>query len=76
MLGTVFGFVGSDVKDKVEVLHSFRNGPNRAHYETVQKMIAFEKETGYIKKNKQGSGSRTLLRLHRSLGMESMKCFG
>ena len=69
MLGTVFGFVGSDVKDKVEILQGFRTGTNRAHYETVQKMIAYEKETGYIRENKQGSGSRTLLRLHRSLGV-------
>jgi hypothetical protein len=67
MLGTVFSFVGSDVKSKLEILQEFRNGPNRDSYETVEKMLAFEKSTGYLEENKEASGSRTFLRLHRAL---------
>jgi len=67
MLGTVFGFIGSDVKTKIEILQSYRDGDNRTHYETVEKMVEFEKSTEYIHSNKESSGSRTFLRLHRSL---------
>lgn len=68
MLGTVFGFVGSDVKAKVEILQDYRQGPHKNNYETVEKMLHFEKTTGIIEVNKLSSGSRTFLRLHRSLG--------
>jgi hypothetical protein len=67
MLGTVFGFVGSDVKSKIEILQGYRAGENRTHYETVEKMLQFEKDADYINANKESSGSRTLLRLHRAL---------
>jgi len=67
MLGTVFGFIGSDVRTKIEILQAYRDGDNRTHYETVEKMIQFEKSTEYIYSNKESSGSRTFLRLHRSL---------
>ncbi|CAL8126914.1 unnamed protein product [Orchesella dallaii] len=72
MLGTVFGFIGSDVKSKIEILQGHRNGENTTHYETVEKMITFEKTTDYIHSNKETSGSRTFLRLHRSLIFVSM----
>ena len=67
MLGTVFSFVGSDVNSKIEILQGYRGGENGPHYETIEKMLQFEKSTGYINTNKDSSGSRTLLRLHRAL---------
>lgn len=67
MLGTVFGFVGSDVKTKIEILQSYRTGENKSHYETIEMMLEYEKSTDYITSNKESSGSRTLLRLHRAL---------
>jgi len=71
MLGTVFGFVGSDVKAKLEILEAFRKGEGKASYETVEKMLEFEKRTDLIHTNKEASGSRTLLRLHRALNFVS-----
>ncbi|XP_021945493.1 ceramide-1-phosphate transfer protein [Folsomia candida] len=71
MLGSVFGFVGSDVKTKLEILQGYRTGENRTHYETVEKMLQFEKTTDFINKNKESSASRTLLRLHRALNFVS-----
>ena len=70
MLGTVFGFVGSDVKAKVEILQEYREGPNKHNYETVEKMLHFEKSTGIMESNRLSSGSRTFLRLHRALGKD------
>lgn len=70
MLGTLFGFIGSDVKHKIEILQGYREGDNKTHYETVEKMIEYEKSTDYIHSNKETSGSRTFLRLHRSLSTD------
>ncbi len=67
MLGTVFGFVGSDVKSKLEILQGYRIGENKSHYETVEQMLEFEKSSDFIHSNKETSGARTLLRLHRAL---------
>lgn len=76
MLGTLFGFIGSDVKSKIEILQGYREGDNSAHYETVEKMMNFEKSTDFIHFNKASSGSRTFLRLHRSLSnAANMHCF-
>lgn len=67
LLGSVFGFITSDVKEKIEILRNFRNGhTNRHEYGNVEKMMEYE-----IKVNKETNeallGSRTLLRLHRAL---------
>jgi len=67
MLGTVFGFVASDVKVKVEILQAYRKGPNKDKYESVRGMLLYETESGYLKDNKTGNASRTFLRLHRAL---------
>ena len=67
LLGSVFGFITSDVKEKIEILRSFRNGHiDREKYEKVEVMI--EHEIDVNKKTSQVLlGSRTLLRLHRAL---------
>ena len=67
LLGSVFGFITSDVKEKIEILRNFRNGHSEKHkYETVDGMMRHEIEV-HKKTNQALLGSRTLLRLHRAL---------
>lgn len=67
-LGTVFGFINSDVKNKIEILEEYRRLPDTGdNYATLSSMIEFEKEAGTIADEQKPSGSRTLLRLHRAL---------
>lgn len=67
-MGTVFGFVSSDVKSKIEILEEFRRKENHDKFETFNSMLNYEKTTGLLNKSDYVSGSRTLLRLHRGLG--------
>lgn len=67
MLGTVFGFVNSDVVEKVDILREYRKSELGNHYRTIQSMIEYEVETNSTNNKKHASGSRTLLRLHRAL---------
>lgn len=69
VLGTVFGFIASDVREKIDILEKLRNSdenPNGEHYVNTEKMMLYEiqvnKDTG-----NELFGSRTLLRLHRAL---------
>lgn len=66
-MGTVFGFVASDVQSKIEILEAFRNGENGSEFQTIEQMIEFEKNGNKFEDTKYVSGSRTLLRLHRAL---------
>jgi len=69
LLGTVFGWVSTDVDNKMEVLRQHRNGENAKEYENVQDMIKYEVENKLIKPKSRDSntGARNLLRLHRAL---------
>lgn len=67
-MGTVFGFVSSDVKAKIEILEEFRTKENCEKFETFNAMLSYEKASGLLNKTDYISGSRTLLRLHRGLG--------
>lgn len=67
-MGTVFGFVSSDLRSKMDILNEFLNGEQSSYFETVKTMIEFEKEKNLLMKKGYVSGSRTLLRLHRGLG--------
>lgn len=69
LLGTVFGWVGSDVWAKIVTLEKYLEGENKEHYTNIKSMIAYEMEHDLIKQKKKDdpSGSRTLLRLHRAL---------
>jgi hypothetical protein len=69
-MGKVFGFVASDVKSKIEILEEHRRGKDGEHFSTLKKMIRHESENGLLNKSDYTSGSRTLLRLHRGLGMK------
>ncbi|XP_053685459.1 ceramide-1-phosphate transfer protein [Sabethes cyaneus] len=68
LMGTVFGFVSSDVKEKVEILQKLRSQKeNSEKFETVQIMMEYEQDANLLDKKDYVSGSRTLLRLHRGL---------
>lgn len=67
-MGSVFGFVSSDLKSKIEILETLRQKENEKEFESFASMIEYEKSAGLLKKSDYVSGSRTLLRLHRGLG--------
>lgn len=67
LLGTVFGFVASDVSSKLDILQNFRNGNNSHQFESIEQMIIYEKNEKLLKSSKYVSASRTLLRLHRAM---------
>lgn len=68
LMGTVFGFVSSDVKEKVHILEKLRQQQeNPDKFETVQTMMEYEQSSNLLDKKDYVSGSRTLLRLHRGL---------
>ena len=72
-MGSIFGFVCSDVKSKVEILEEFRENKEVSEkFESVKKMILYEREKELLAKKDYVSGSRTFLRLHRGLGNESL----
>merc|ERR1711997_424435 len=64
-----FGWVATDVWNKMETVRNHRKGENAAKYETIQSMLAFEIESNMIKPKAKDSstGTRNLLRLHRAL---------
>ena len=64
----MFGFVGSDVHQKLVQLECLRKGGASDNYVTIEHMILYEKENGVFESDKTGNGCRTLLRLHRALG--------
>lgn len=69
LMGTVFGFVSSDVKEKVEILEKLRNHQDHGEqFESIQKMMDYERDGNLLSKKDYVSGCRTLLRLHRGLG--------
>ncbi|KFB43849.1 AGAP005990-PA-like protein [Anopheles sinensis] len=67
LMGTVFGFVSSDVKEKVEILEKLRAKENAESFLTIRTMMEYERESNLLSKKDYVSGSRTLLRLHRGL---------
>lgn len=69
LLGSVFGWVGSDVYAKIATLEKYLEGDMKEHYQTIRTMIEYEIKNDLIKTKKKDdpSGSRTLLRLHRAL---------
>jgi len=69
LLGTVFGWVATDVYNKMETVRGHRKGDQSTKYETIQTMLAHEIETNMIKPKARDSttGTRNLLRLHRAL---------
>ncbi|XP_012240113.1 ceramide-1-phosphate transfer protein [Bombus vosnesenskii] len=66
LMGSVFGFVSSDLKEKIQVLNDLMNKDDR-NYTTIKSMIEYEKENKILDKGDHSNGARTLLRLHRGL---------
>lgn len=70
LMGTIFGFVSSDLKSKIDILAEYlKNQEIADQFRTVKTMMNYEKEEELLQKKDYVSGSRTLLRLHRGLGM-------
>ncbi|CRK86173.1 CLUMA_CG000230, isoform A [Clunio marinus] len=68
LMGSIFGFVSSDVKSKIEILEAFQlNNEKNEHFQSVKKMITYEQDEDLLYKKDYVSGCRTLLRLHRGL---------
>lgn len=68
MLGTVFGFITSGVREKMGILQDYRKSKHGEKYVFIQAMLDFEIENDLTRKTTHPlSGSRTLLRLHRAL---------
>lgn len=65
-MGSVFSFVSSDLKQKIEILIEL-SGKDEQNYTTVKSMIEYEKENKLLEKADYVNGARTLLRLHRGL---------
>merc|ERR1712215_458445 len=42
LLGSVFGWVGSDVHSKIMILEKYLSGSNRTNYQTIKCMIDYE----------------------------------
>lgn len=73
LMGSVFSFVSSDLKQKIDVLIELRNKDNQ-NYTTIKTMIEYEKENKLLEKTDFVNGARTLLRLHRGLGTVVATC--
>lgn len=65
-MGTVFGFVSSDIKSKIDILEELRQ-IEKENYFSVKTMMSHESRSNLLDKKHFVSGSRTLLRLHRGL---------
>lgn len=65
-MGSVFGFISKDVKEKMDILYELIK--DSKDFTTVKGMIEYEKTNKLLEKKGHVSGSRTLLRLHRGLG--------
>lgn len=70
-MGSVFSFVSSDLKQKIDILTNLLK-KNDQQYNTVKSMIEYEKENKLLEKPDLSNGTRTLLRLHRGLGTMSL----
>ncbi|XP_015191808.1 PREDICTED: ceramide-1-phosphate transfer protein [Polistes dominula] len=66
LMGSVFSFVSSDLKQKIDILVDLLN-KNDQNYVTIKSMLEHEKENKLIEKSDNVNGARTLLRLHRGL---------
>lgn len=71
-MGSVFGFVSSDLKQKIEILIELVSKEEQ-NYTTVKSMIMYEKNNNILDKGDYTNGARTLLRLHRGLGI--IRCY-
>ncbi|XP_016990729.2 ceramide-1-phosphate transfer protein [Drosophila rhopaloa] len=69
LMGSVFSFVSSDVRSKIDILYALRatDTEEQQHFNSIRTMLEYEKEAQLLNQKGYVSGSRTLLRLHRGL---------
>ena len=72
LLGTVFGYINSDINEKVGILQYYRSGEVKEFYRTVKSMMEYEISKDFSVSSDHPSGSRTMLRLHRALAFASL----
>ena len=48
MLGTVFGFIASDVREKIDILVAFRTSEEKEKYKEVEAMMLHEMEVNVL----------------------------
>ena len=72
LLGTVFGYINSDINEKVGILQHYRSGEFSEFYRTVKSMMEYEISKDFSVNSEHPNGSRTLLRLHRALAFASL----
>ncbi len=72
ILGTVFGYINSDINEKVAILRHYRSGEISEFYRTVKSMMEYEISKDFTVSSEHPNGSRTLLRLHRALAFASL----
>lgn len=67
IIGTVFSFIASDVREKIDILENYRKDEKKKeNYEQIEAMMLHEIDVNKRTGNEL-HGSRTLLRLHRAL---------
>ncbi|XP_070501380.1 ceramide-1-phosphate transfer protein [Chironomus tepperi] len=67
-MGSIFGFVSSDIKTKIGIIEEFRlNKEVSDKFLSVKSMMDYEMSAELLQKKDYVSGCRTLLRLHRGL---------
>ncbi|XP_017040889.1 ceramide-1-phosphate transfer protein [Drosophila ficusphila] len=69
LMGSVFSFVSSDVRSKIDILYALRakDTEEEQHFGSFRTMLEYEKGAELLNQKGYVSGSRTLLRLHRGL---------
>ena len=68
LMGSVFGFVSSDLRQKIDALQELLS-KDEQNYQSIKIMIQHEKENNLLESKDYSNGTRTLLRLHRGLGI-------
>lgn len=63
------------MKSKMKVMEKHKESEQSIYYESFKKMMKYEKESSLHEKNGFVSGSRTMLRLHRGLGLFNLYSF-
>ena len=72
LLGTVFGWVSTDVDAKLDVLREHRKSEASANYQDVRSMLKYEVSSIYYLDFHATSKDQGLNRQWRSLGLETL----
>lgn len=70
-MGKAFTFVSADVIEKIGILEEFRKSDQKDNYETIERMIKYEKENNLINYNE--APSKKVCSLSLLFTLEEMK---